>query len=109
MPDDSRLDLSDGGRISGSATPTLTIAGAVPEDVGGYDCVVWNSCGSETSAVATVRCGADIDGNLFVNGDDFDTFVAAFVAGDPLSDFDHDGFVTGVDFDSFTWAFEQGC
>lgn len=54
-------------------------------------------------------CPSDFDHNGFVNGVDFDSFVEAFVAGDPSADFDHNTFVNGVDFDSFVEAFEAGC
>ncbi len=42
--------LSDGGRISGSATNQLTITGAVPGDATSYTVVVTNAFGSVTSA-----------------------------------------------------------
>jgi len=54
-------------------------------------------------------CPSDFDGNGFVNGEDFDAFVAAFVAGDSSADFDHNGFVSGEDFDAYAAAFEAGC
>ncbi len=60
-------------------------------------------------ALAEHVCPADIDGNGFVNGVDFDDFVAWFVAGDIRADFDHDTFLNGVDFDSFVDAFVRGC
>ena len=54
-------------------------------------------------------CPSDYDQNGFVNGDDFDAFVDAFVAGDIAADFDHNTFVNGDDFDGFVSAFEAGC
>jgi len=54
-------------------------------------------------------CPSDFDNNGFVNGDDFDQFVALFIEGDPGADFDHNGFVNGDDFDQFVTAFESGC
>jgi len=57
----------------------------------------------------SVPCPADFDGDGFVTGDDFDSFVAAFEMGDVASDFDGDGFVTGDDFDQYVVAFEAGC
>jgi len=54
-------------------------------------------------------CPADFDQNTFVNGDDFDAFVALFVAGDLAADWDHNSFVNGDDFDGFVGAFEAGC
>ena len=50
---------------------------------------------------------ADVNGDGFVNGIDFDTFVYAFQDGLPLADFDGDGFVTQLDFDAFVWAYEN--
>jgi subtilisin family serine protease/subtilisin-like proprotein convertase family protein len=44
--------LADGGRITGSSTATLTIAGVVPTDSDSYDCVAVNTAGSGTSAAA---------------------------------------------------------
>jgi len=56
-----------------------------------------------------IQCGADFNGNGFINGDDFDAFVAAFVLGDLTADFNGDGFVNGDDYDGFVAAFEVGC
>ena len=46
--------LSDGTRISGSLTPTLTVSNAQPGDAGGYVLVVTNSASSATSRVASL-------------------------------------------------------
>ncbi len=54
-------------------------------------------------------CPADFDQNGFVNGDDFDTFIVYFSAGDLAADFDNNGFVNGDDFDTFVVSFESGC
>jgi hypothetical protein len=54
-------------------------------------------------------CPADFDGNGFVNGTDYDLYVAAFELGDISADFDGDGFVNGADFDLFIIAYEAGC
>ncbi len=56
-----------------------------------------------------VGCPSDFDQNQFVNGDDFDSFAAAFEAGDIEADFDMNGFVNGDDFDGFVAAFAAGC
>jgi len=55
------------------------------------------------------HCPADFDLNNFVNGDDFDAFVALFEQGDAAADFDRNGFVNGDDYDAFTARFEAGC
>jgi FG-GAP-like repeat/Regulator of chromosome condensation (RCC1) repeat/Immunoglobulin domain/Immunoglobulin I-set domain len=46
--------LTDGGRISGSATTNLEISDAQPGDAGSYQLVVTNNYGSATSAVVTL-------------------------------------------------------
>lgn len=56
-----------------------------------------------------IQCGADFNGNGFINGDDFDSFTLAFVAGNLAADFNGDGFVNGDDYDGFVDAFEVGC
>lgn len=54
-------------------------------------------------------CPSDFDGDGFVTGDDFDSFVDEFQAGKAAADFDSDGFVTGDDFDAYVEAFQLGC
>ena len=51
------VNLSDGGRISGATTATLTITGVTESDEGGYRCVVTNSAGTATSNTATLTVG----------------------------------------------------
>ena len=55
-------------------------------------------------------CPADFNLDGFVDGFDYDDFVAAFESGaDPeLADFNSDGFVDGFDYDDFVAAFETG-
>ena len=48
------LNLSDNGRISGTASNILTLVGVQPADAGGYRLVVTNGSGAATSAVATL-------------------------------------------------------
>lgn len=50
----------------------------------------------------------DFDCNGFINGDDFDAYMAAFELGDIAADTDADGFVTGDDADLFVDGF-TGC
>jgi len=54
-------------------------------------------------------CPTDVNGDGFVNGDDFDVFTALFEAGDHQADFNGDGFTNGDDFDAFATAFIAGC
>ncbi|GEM_PF-4659817 len=93
-------------------------------------CIVTNSCGSVTSEPAALRvlncpCSpADItgvggpptapDGSL--TGDDFNAFINAFAASDPLADIvgiggepPADGLLTGDDFNAFIAGFAAGC
>jgi uncharacterized repeat protein (TIGR03803 family) len=48
-------NLADGGSVSGSATPTLSIGSVSPADAGAYSVVISNGAGSLTSAVATLQ------------------------------------------------------
>ncbi|GMV24317.1 MAG: hypothetical protein AMXMBFR58_03480 [Phycisphaerae bacterium] len=57
----------------------------------------------------SLACGADFDGSGFVDLEDYDAFVAAFLAGAGWADFDRSGFVDTDDFDRFVVAFEEGC
>lgn len=49
---------------------------------------------------------ADVDGNGYVNADDYDLWISAFVAGCTCADFDGDGFVNGLDYDDFVDMFQ---
>ncbi len=61
------------------------------------------------AAEATLGCGADVNHDGFVNGDDYDVFAELFDVADPGADFNHDGFVNGNDFDAFADHFDEGC
>jgi len=104
-------DIFDDARRMGTDTAALTISPLELGDTGSYDVVVTNSCGEEVSdpATLTIFCPSDFDFNGFVNGDDFDEFVWAFILGDMAADFDENMFVNGDDFDGFVAAFESGC
>ncbi len=68
-------------------------------------------CLSTTATVLVfpANCRADFDANGFVTGEDFDSFVDEFEAGNAGADFDLNGFVTGDDFDAFVAQYELGC
>ncbi len=116
------VDLSDGGRISGAQTPTLTISDAQPQDAGAYECLLANSCGAALSAVATVVVPAgvgDLNCDGVVNFDDIDGFViavtgqAAYAAAYPdcewlSGDIDGDGAVTFDDINGFVGCLTTG-
>jgi hypothetical protein len=66
-----------GSSISGANSPTLTITNVQATDVGDLECVLSNTCGGETSAIATLTlnngsfcCNADVSGDDIVNIDD---------------------------------------
>ncbi|MEY3231955.1 MAG: hypothetical protein RL689_2044 [Planctomycetota bacterium] len=48
--------LTSGGRISGAASGTLTIASIATTDQGSYDCVVTGPCGTVTSSAVPLTC-----------------------------------------------------
>lgn len=64
---------------------------------------------TEGTATVVGKCTADFDHSGFVDTDDFDAFVYAFVAGDATTDMDCTGFVDTDDFDTFVRRFEAGC
>ena len=51
------VDLTDGNRITGATTATLTITGVMESDEGGYRCVVTNIAGTVTSDTAMLTVG----------------------------------------------------
>jgi uncharacterized delta-60 repeat protein len=59
--------LADGGKISGSRTPTLTLSNVFGADAGGYSLVVSNASGSSTSSVATLTVREPIITNQPLN------------------------------------------
>ena len=59
--------------------------------------------------VVLIVCGADVNHDGFVNGDDYDSFAEGFESADPSADFNRDGFVNGDDYDAFAEHFEVGC
>jgi hypothetical protein len=76
------VNVTNGGRVSGTTSSTLQITNTVPPDSGSYTCLVTGSCGSVPSNAAL----------LTVN---------------PLTqpgDFDHDGDVDQQDFGVLQWC-----
>ena len=77
--------------------------------VGGY----LANRGPGTLNLAFLACPADFNNDGFVDGFDYDDFVACF-EGDGCppgqdADFNNDGFPDGFDYDEFVAAFEAGC
>lgn len=54
-------------------------------------------------------CAADFDRSGYLDTDDFDRFVEAFVEGLSTADYDANGSVETDDYDAFVQAFEKGC
>ncbi len=100
-----------GGLIRGSATPILTIEGVLHADLAAYACRATGICGeiAESAPADLVICLADIDCSGFVDTDDLDLFLEAFLAGDPAADVDRSGFVDEEDGTLFFAAFDAGC
>lgn len=117
--------LVDGARISGSATPILTIQGADIFDSGSYSIRVTNACGSVTSAAAPidVHCPADVDNGTMsgtrdgaVEVSDLIAFLDFFENGSIHADIDNgtasgtpDGAVDINDVLFFLVRFAAGC
>lgn len=108
------VPLEDAGRYSGTATPTLTIAGARVVDSGEYFVTVTAVCGEKarSHASVTVVCRGDMDGGGSVNTGDLTAFLGLFGQGVPsgsAADFNHDGVVNTVDLVGFLAAFGSAC
>ncbi len=117
--------MSDGGRISGTATPILTVANVIGEDEGAYSVVVTDACGSTTSRGAFLRiiCPADLDDGTGTGTPDGSVSVEDLIAmmgyyqnGDLRGDLDDgtgnglpDQGVTIADLLYFLTRFEVGC
>ena len=72
--------LTGGGSYSGVDTSSLTVfpVGS-PDVIGGFNCVVSNSCGSITSSSATLTiCAADFNCDSNVDTDDLTDFIACY-------------------------------
>lgn len=106
------VPLVNGGRISGADGPILSIAGVLTSDVGSYDVVVSNACGSATSSAAMLSvavCTLDFNADSILNSQDFFDYLNAFFASSLSADFDHSGTVDSQDFFAFLDAFFAGC
>jgi GH25 family lysozyme M1 (1,4-beta-N-acetylmuramidase) len=110
-------NLSDGGRYSGTTTPTLTISNVSRGDASGYDCVVTGGCGAAVSDLATLAVGADaaadLDADCDVDLSDFSILQMCFSGPNrPLpyaecgpADLDGDGDLDLGDFSMFQACF----
>lgn len=93
------------------AGPSITVSAT---ETAAYSCLVTAPCGGGMSGESrVVVCKADFNCDGFLDGFDYDDFVACF-EGDPCpsgrsADFNNDGFPDGFDYDDFVSAFESGC
>lgn len=107
----------NGVNIGGATNSTYNIASTTTGDAGTYDCVVTNSCGSDTSAAGTLAVTLQADANCdgTVNNFDIDLFVTGLVEGEAAwhaagsncdyfcaLDVNGDGSVDNFDIDPFT-------
>jgi|GEM_PF-3077246 len=130
-------DMTLGGtlilQVSSSHTPTngeahtlIECSGAAPSAgrlLGSFSSIIapphWiisertTNSGLGPDQLVAVYCTADFNNDGFVDGFDYDDFVACF-EGSPCppgedADFNNDGFPDGFDYDDFVTAFENGC
>jgi len=111
--------LMDDGRITGAATPALSIRAVTAADAGEYDLVVTSPCGTATSAAAivTLTCPADWNADGAATSADISAFLTAWffaaTSGTPGADFDASGITDSRDLSAFlaTWvaAVQMGC
>ena len=69
----NQTNLTDGGSVSGVATPTLTINGASSASIGTYSVVVSNGIGNATSTGAVLSVVAMVPGEQLVQNGGFET------------------------------------
>lgn len=97
------FDLNDGANVSGATTDTLTIDPVGAADVGSYDLVVTNDCGSLESTLAQLTiaepaCPADLNGDGFVGGADLAIVLGSWGScRGCAADLTGDGVVGGAD------------
>jgi hypothetical protein len=110
----NNVDLVEGGRFTGTRTPTLQVNPVQMQDDGSFLCVVSNACGS-VSSNPTRLCYPNADlstATPLLNVADFVAFQSLFAAGDPRANCDGS---TGVptlnvgDFVCFQSRFAAGC
>ena len=107
--------LTDGGRISGATTATLTVSPSWLADAGSYDVVIGGVCGSVTSEAATLTVTAmkgDMNCDGVISFADINPFVLA-ISGYPAyvaqypnceylnADCNQDGYVSFADINPF--------
>ncbi|MCC7389311.1 MAG: immunoglobulin domain-containing protein [Phycisphaerales bacterium] len=105
------IPLSDGGRVSGAGTPTLTTVDVRLSDAGDYTLAVTNPCGAaeSDSAIVSVVCTADMNADGVIDTRDVLQFLLHYASGDGIADYNHDGTVNTLDFLAFLNDWAAGC
>lgn len=108
--------IFDDGRLSGAATPVLTIADASAADAGGYQLYAANPCGTVFSRVASLTvAGSDCPADLAepwgtLNFLDVAAYLKMFNAGEPGADLAEPfGAINLFDLTAFLDAYNSGC
>lgn len=108
------VNMSEGGRYSGTNTATLTISGLIPADATLYSLRITKDCGIINSNAATLTvtaaCAADFDGNGILNFFDFSSFIGLYNAQDPRADLASPfGVWNFFDVSTFISLYNAGC
>jgi len=103
--------LTDGGRFTGTQTPTLTIFNTVESDLGTFEITITDMCGTETRSSATLGfyCPVDFNHSGSIGVQDIFDFLAAYFAGEFRADFNRSSSVTVQDIFDFLAAYFAGC
>lgn len=96
--------------IGGATASSLTINPALPINIGSYDCVVTNTCGSDTSLAANLFiCIADFNCSGTISSQDIFDFLGAYFAGNAAADVNGSGSITSQDIFDFLGSYFAGC
>ncbi len=100
----------DGVEIFGATDFRFDIEEVTVNEIGTYDCVVTNQCGSDiTNAAILSVCPADFNLDQTVDFFDYLDFVDAFSSSFPIADFNNDSVIDFFDYLDFVDAFSTGC
>lgn len=96
--------------IVGATQATLTLDPVFETDMGWYECIVTNSCGTIASTPASLSlCAADFNSDCGIDFFDYLDFVSSFSSSDMRADFNRDGTIDFFDYLDFVDVFGDGC